>query len=511
MNIGVVAAQWKEAATQTHHELTMVQKVAYDELIAYWNASPITVLHGATGYGKTMILERFAQENDARIVNLSDVAAMIAPLDGLWYTGPLLEYLQDALANAETLILDGVQHFLNAVLPEHSHVHMHVYMVIEALYRDAERLGKKLIVSGALPNPGWTIHHFFRRHDLPAVEIQPFMHEDYQQIISARLGADRVSGIQFQQLFRFASLLNGYDLSTIAGIVDDIPMPSTQDCVDAIQEFIVSANLDIHEVEDVRFETMPGMEDLAAALETHVVTPLTDMALAEELDLRAKRGVLLYGPPGTGKTSVGRALAHRLKGRFFLIDGSVRTEPAYAFINRLQMILKEAIENAPSVVFIDDADVLFDVAHVGGLTRFLLTLMDGLAGANSSKVCVMMTAMDAGKIPQAILRSGRVELWLQTRLPDSSTRADIMRRWLGDRIPAFDGTDFEALGSLTNNFTPADLRRVIADAKALYAMDRVHGRHILNGTGYVERAIADIVASRATMAANLADPSLRLG
>ena len=57
-------------------------------------------------------------------------------------------------------------------------------------------------------------------------------------------------------------------------------------------------------------------------LETNIVLPLENDALANEFKLRSKRGVLLYGPPGTGKTTVGRAMAHRLKGKFFLIDGT---------------------------------------------------------------------------------------------------------------------------------------------------------------------------------------------
>ena len=75
--------------------------------------------------------------------------------------------------------------------------------------------------------------------------------------------------------------------------------------------------------------------------------PLENDALANQFQLRSKRGVLLYGPPGTGKTTVGRALAHRLKGKFFLIDGTFITG-THKFYERVQQVFEAAKENAPS-------------------------------------------------------------------------------------------------------------------------------------------------------------------
>jgi hypothetical protein len=45
-------------------------------------------------------------------------------------------------------------------------------------------------------------------------------------------------------------------------------------------------------------------------------------------------------------------------------------------------------------------------------------MMDGLESVSIGQVCVVTTAMDVTALPPALLRSGRVELWFTTRLPD---------------------------------------------------------------------------------------------
>ena len=57
-----------------------------------------------------------------------------------------------------------------------------------------------------------------------------------------------------------------------------------------------------------------------------------------------------------------------------------------------------AQRNAPSIIFIDDSDVIFEDDGDKGFYRYLLTKLDGLESASNARVCVMMTAMDAGSL-----------------------------------------------------------------------------------------------------------------
>jgi transitional endoplasmic reticulum ATPase len=154
--------------------------------------------------------------------------------------------------------------------------------------------------------------------------------------------------------------------------------------------------------------------------------------------------VLLYGPPGTGKTTVGRALAHRLRGKFFLVDGTF-IAGSRDFYERIHQVFESAKENSPAVIFIDDADAIFEDGEERGLYRYLLTMIDGLESEGRSRVCVMMTAMNLSHLPPALVRSGRVELWLEMKLPDSEARRRLLEIHTRDLPKELTGYDHDRI------------------------------------------------------------------
>jgi ATP-dependent 26S proteasome regulatory subunit len=265
----------------------------------------------------------------------------------------------------------------------------------------------------------------------------------------------------------------------------------TEQFIDYLRSQQLSSNVALSEVQDVTFGELKGVDDVLQSLEANIAVPLENDQLATELRLKPKRGVLLVGPPGTGKTTVGRALAHRLKGKFFLIDGTF-ISGTRDFYGMVHQVFQAAKDNAPSVIFIDDSDVIFESGQEHGLYRYLLTMLDGLESESAGQVCVMMTAMDVGNLPPALVRSGRIELWLEMRLPDESARTGIVRQ-LVDAVPTpLNEANVERIVELTDGFSGADLKRTIEDGKALYAYDRVAGTDGKPITGYF-RAAAEAV------------------
>jgi transitional endoplasmic reticulum ATPase len=198
-------------------------------------------------------------------------------------------------------------------------------------------------------------------------------------------------------------------------------------------------------------------------------------------------------------TAIGRALAHRLRGGFFLIDGNVVAGNG-DFCCKVREIFEEAKRNAPSIIFIDDTDVIFERDEDKGFYRYLLTMLDGLESASAERVCVMMTAMNVHSLPSALVRSGRVELWLETRAPDGEARESILRERLSQLPDPMGEADAGVLASASRGLTGADLKAVIEDGKLLFARDKARGKPRRAAEDYFLEAIGTIRANRRSYA-----------
>ena len=341
---------------------------------------------------------------------------------------------------------------------------------------------KKLIISsrGAVPQA-------FAARSFSA-SIPRFGVEDYVALFRIFLGEARAAKLDVDRIFRFAPKLTAHQIKIACDWHRSLEEEfTTEQYIEYLRSQRLASNVDLAEIQEVELHDLEGLDDVLRNLEIHIVLPLENDALAGELGLRPKRGVLLYGAPGTGKTTVGRALAHRLRGKFFLIDGTF-IAGTNDFYNRVHGIFESAKNNSPSIIFIDDADAIFEDGEERGLYRYLLTMFDGLESEGMSRVCVIMTAMNLNHLPPALVRSGRVELWLEMKLPDREARDKILARHVRALPPDLRLFDTASVLDLTEGVTGADLKRLVEDAKGLYAFDRSQGRERPLGGYFVDAA-----------------------
>jgi ATP-dependent 26S proteasome regulatory subunit len=475
-----------QVTVSTAVELLPAQQQALDKLERQVRAHHVTSLMGRPGAGKTTILRALQDRIGGAYLTTRQFIEASRDRHPLALDETVYDVLHEALSSNVAVLVDDFH--LVSIVSCCAHGNPRLNLLAAALVpiaQEARDTGKRLVfATEGIPVPG-----VFER--VPHAQIPPFEIDDYATLCTAHLSAEHARALDVRKIHRFAPNLNARQLRNTCNALRDQNRLDTDRFIDYLREHHMTSNVDLGEVQAVDLHDLKGMDDVLESLEANVILPLENTEITDELGLKAKRGVLLAGPPGTGKTTIGRALAHRLKSKFFLIDGTVVSGSPH-FFQRIHHIFEAAKQNSPAIIFIDDSDVLFESGQDTGLYRFLLTMLDGLESTSAGRICLMMTAMDVGSMPPALVRSGRIELWLQTTFPDAAARSAILRDRCADLPKAIGGVDIAALTASSEGLSGADLKRVVDDGKLLFAFDRERKKQTRPSTEYFLTAIETV-------------------
>ena len=232
----------------------------------------------------------------------------------------------------------------------------------------------------------------------------------------------------------------------------------------------------VPEVPAIRYEDIGGLKDELERVREMIELPMKHPELFERLGIKPPKGVLLFGPPGTGKTLIAKAVASETNAHFISLNGPEIMDKYYGESERkLREIFKEAEENAPSIIFIDEIDSIAPKREEtrGEVERRvvaqLLALMDGMQARGN--VIVIAATNREDSIDPALRRPGRFDREIEIGVPDKEGREEILQIHTRG-MPLDKDVNLKEIASSTHGFVGADLDALSRES-AMKALKKV--------------------------------------
>lgn len=221
----------------------------------------------------------------------------------------------------------------------------------------------------------------------------------------------------------------------------------------------------------VTFADVAGQDEAKESLE-EIIDFLHNPEKYAAIGAKQPRGALLVGPPGTGKTLLAKAVAGEANVTFMSLTGSDFVEMFVGVgASRVRDLFKQAQENAPCIVFIDEIDAIGksrDNAINGGgndeREQTLNQLLSEMDGFDSSKAVVVLAATNRPEVlDKALLRPGRFDRRIIVEKPDLIGREKILQVHAA-KVKLGKDVDFKKIALATSGAVGADLANMVNEA-----------------------------------------------
>ena len=226
----------------------------------------------------------------------------------------------------------------------------------------------------------------------------------------------------------------------------------------------------------ITYDDLGGLKNEVQKIREMVELPMRHPELFEKIGVEAPKGVLLYGPPGTGKTLLAKAVAGETNANFTSLSGPEIMGKYYGESEeRIRDIFKQAEENSPSIIFIDEIDSIAPKREeVTGevekrIVSQLLTLLDGMK--SRGKVVVIAATNRPDSIDPALRRPGRFDREIEIGIPDEEGRGDILSIHTRG-MPIDEKVKLDDIAKITHGFVGADLE-ILAKEAAMRSLRKI--------------------------------------
>ena len=218
----------------------------------------------------------------------------------------------------------------------------------------------------------------------------------------------------------------------------------------------------------VTYEEIGGLKAQTKRMREIVELPLRHPEVFIRFGIEPHSGILLYGPPGCGKTLIAKVLASESEANFYSINGPEIMNKYYGETEaKLRDIFKEAKENSPSVIFIDEIDAIAPKREEAygdvekRVVAQLLALMDGLT--ERGQVIVLGATNRPESVDPALRRPGRFDREIEISVPNADGRLEILHIHTRG-MPLDEDVDLKTLAAELHGYTGADIKSLCREA-----------------------------------------------
>ena len=218
----------------------------------------------------------------------------------------------------------------------------------------------------------------------------------------------------------------------------------------------------------ITYEQVGGLRSEIKIMREIVELPLRHPELFSRLGIEPHSGILLYGPPGCGKTLLAKVLASESEANMFSINGPEIMNKYYGETEaRLRDIFKEAKENSPSIIFIDEIDAIAPKREEAygdvekRVVAQLLALMDGLT--DRGNVIVLGATNRPDSVDPALRRPGRFDREIEISVPNADGRLEVLQIHTRG-MPIAEDVELKILASELHGYTGADMKSLCREA-----------------------------------------------